>query len=104
MLPTESFNPDEIADPNCKDTHKDVNKCQEMKKNGCKKHEIAKKYCRKSCDMCGKNLNKKNNLNRLCCRKISEYANIFTIPTLCIFSILFQDLLKKQLQQNNPLQ
>ena len=55
---TNNLDPDENNPDGgiCLDTHESVNYCKKMKKNGCKKRKLAKKNCRKSCNMCGKNL------------------------------------------------
>ena len=41
---------------NCKDGQGKGKICRRMKKNGCKNQEYGKKNCRKTCDMCGKNI------------------------------------------------
>ena len=41
---------------NCEDGQGKGKICRRMKKNGCKNQEYGKKNCRKTCDMCGKNI------------------------------------------------
>ena len=43
----------------CQDARENVF-CQTMKKRGCKRLKLAEKSCRKSCDLCGKNIYLKN--------------------------------------------
>ena len=53
---TENNNPidPDDSDEICEDTHETKIYCRNMKKNGCKRRDLAKKNCRKSCDLCGK--------------------------------------------------
>ena len=46
------IDPDD-SDEICEDTHETKIYCRNMKKNGCKRRDLAKKNCRKSCDLCG---------------------------------------------------
>ena len=45
----------------CQDARENVF-CQTMKKRGCKRLKLAEKSCRKSCDLCGKNIYLKNDI------------------------------------------
>ena len=53
-----NVDPDE-SDDMCLDMPQSEKLCRLMKQRGCNDRDLAKKKCRKSCDMCGKNISMK---------------------------------------------
>merc|ERR1712203_490971 len=59
----------DLDEAECVDANKNAELCKRMKERGCKRMNIAKKHCRKSCDMCDERVVSRNTQGQACNEK-----------------------------------